>query len=80
MRIFKHAKCTHYAYERKIKKIILFNSVSVPQEKATGSHCEVHKSRLSEALCALNNNGLFDLTDSRTKPDSDGHVGVLVTF
>lgn len=60
-------------------KIILFNSVSVPQEKATGSHCEVHKSR-SEALCALNNNGLFDLTDSRTKPDSDGHVGVLVTF
>lgn len=34
-------------------KIILFNSVSVPQEKATGSHCEVHKSRLSEALCAL---------------------------
>lgn len=61
-------------------KIILFNSVSVPQEMATGSHCEVHKSRLSEALCALNNNGLFDLTDSRTKPDSDGHVGVLVTF
>lgn len=55
-------------------KIILFNSVS------TGSHCEVHKSRLSEALCALNNNWLFDLTDSRTKPDSDGHVGVLVTF